>query len=142
MSAKAASSPGRKKASNLFKEARSFSSFSVNDLQRAKEFYSQTLGLDVSETPEGLELHTGNNTVFLYPKPNHSPASFTVLKFHVDDIDAAVDELNGLGVTLEHYELPDIKTDKRGIARGPEGPAAIAWFKDPAGNILSVLQDR
>ena len=142
MSAKAASSPGRKKASNLFKEARSFSSFSVNDLQRAKEFYSQTLGLDVSETPEGLELHTGNNTVFLYPKPNHTPASFTVLNFHVDDIDAAVDELNGLGVTLEHYELPDIKTDERGIARGPEGPAAIAWFKDPAGNILSVLQDR
>ena len=142
MSAKAASSPGGKKASNLFKEARSFSSFSVNDLQRAKEFYSQTLGLDVSETPEGLELHTGNNTVFLYPKPNHTPASFTVLNFHVDDIDAAVDELNGLGVTLEHYELPDIKTDERGIARGPEGPAAIAWFKDPAGNILSVLQDR
>jgi len=142
MSAKAASSPGRKKASNLFKEARSFSSFSVNDLQRAKEFYSQTLGLDVSETPEGLELHTGNNTVFLYPKPNHTPASFTVLNFHVDDIDAAVDELNGLGVTLEHYELPDIKTDERGIARGPEGPAAIAWFKDPAGNILSVLQER
>src|SRR5829696_5911520 len=142
MSAKAASSPGRKKASNLFKEARSFSSFSVNDLQRAKEFYSQTLGLDVSETPEGLELHTGNNTVFLYPKPNHTPASFTVLNFHVDDIDAAVDEFNGLGVTFEHYELPDIKTDERGIARGPEGPAAIAWFKDPAGNILSVLQDR
>lgn len=142
MSAKAASSPRRKKASNLFKEARSFSSFSVNDLQRAKEFYSQTLGLEVSETPEGLELHTGNNTVFLYPKPNHTPASFTVLNFHLDDIDAAVDELNGLGVTLEHYELPDIKTDERGIARGPEGPAAIAWFKDPAGNILSVLQDR
>ena len=141
MSAKAASSPGRKKASNLFKEAKSFSSFSVNDLQRAKEFYSQTLGLDVSETPEGLELHTGNNTVFLYPKPNHTPASFTVLNFNVDDIDAAVDELNGLGVTLEHYELPDIKTDERGIARGPEGPAAIAWFKDPAGNILSVLQE-
>jgi len=141
MSAKAASSPGRKKASNLFKEARSFSSFSVNDLQRAKEFYSQTLGLDVSETAEGLELHTCNTTVFLYPQPNHTPASFTVLNFHVDDIDAAVDELNGLGVTLEHYELPDIKTDERGIARGPEGPAAIAWFKDPAGNILSVLQE-
>jgi len=142
MSAKAASSPGRKKASNMFKEAKSFSSFSVNDLQKAKEFYSQTLGLDVKETPEGLELHTEDNIVFLYPKPNHTPASFTVLNFHVDDIDAAVDELNGLGVNLEHYNLPDIKTDERGIARGPHGPAAIAWFKDPAGNILSVLEER
>ena len=142
MSAKAASSPGRKKASSLFKEAKSFSSFSMNDLKKAKDFYSQTLGLDVRETPEGLELQTANNTVFLYPKPNHTPASFTVLNFHVDDIDEAVDELTGLGVTFEHYDLPDIKTDERGIARGPEGPAAIAWFKDPAGNILSVLEDR
>ena len=142
MSAKAASSPGRKKASNMFKEAKSFSSFSVNDLQKAKEFYSQTLGLDVKETPEGLELHTDDNIVFLYSKPNHTPASFTVLNFAVDDIDAAVDELNGLGVNLEHYNLTDIKTDERGIARAPHGPAAIAWFKDPAGNILSVLQER
>jgi len=142
MSAKAASSPGRKKASNMFKEAESFSSFSVNDLQKAKEFYSQTLGLDVKETPEGLELHTDDNIVFLYPKPNHTPASFTVLNFAVDDIDAAVDELNGLGVNLEHYNLPDIKTDERGIARGPHGPAVIAWFKDPAGNILSVIEEQ
>lgn len=141
MSAKAATSPGRKKASNIFKEAESFSSFSVNDLHKAKEFYGQTLGLDVTETPEGLELHTGNNTVFLYPKPNHTPASFTVLNFHVDDIEAAVDELNGLGVMLEHYNLPDIKTDERGIFRGPKGPM-IAWFKDPAGNILSVLEEK
>ena len=142
MSAKAASSPGRKKASSLFKEAKSFSSFSVNDLKKAKDFYSQTLGLDIRETPEGLELETANNTVFLYPKPNHTPASFTVLNFDVDDIDEAVDELTGLGVTFEHYDLPDIKTDERGIARGPQGPAAIAWFKDPAGNILSVLEGR
>ena len=142
MSAKGASSPGRKKASSLFKEAKSFSSFSVNDLKKAKDFYSHTLGLDIRETPEGLELQTANNTVFLYPKPNHTPASFTVLNFNVDDIDEAVDELAGLGVTFEHYNLPDIKTDERGIARGPEGPAAIAWFKDPAGNILSVLEDR
>src|SRR5215211_9511530 len=140
MSAKAASSPGRKKASDMFKEAECFSSFSVNDLQRAKEFYSQTLGLDVSETPEGLELHSGNNTVFLYPKPNHTPASFTVLNFPVANIEEAVDELNALGVTLEHYNLPDIKTDDRGICRGP-GPQ-IAWFKDPAGNILSVLEEQ
>ena len=142
MSAKTASAPGRKKASDLFKEAKSFSSFSVNDVKKAKDFYSQTLGLDCSETPEGLELHTSDNTVFLYPKPNHTPASFTVLNFQVDDIEAAVDELTGLGVTFEHYDMPDIKTDRRGIARGPEGPAAIAWFKDPAGNILSVLEDR
>ena len=141
MSTKAASAPGRKKASDLFKEAKSFSSFSVDDLKKAKEFYSQILGLDVKETPEGLELHTEDSTVFLYPKPNHTPASFTVLNFAVDDIDAAVDELNGLGVKLEHYNLPDIKTDERGIARGPHGPT-IAWFKDPAGNILSVLEEK
>ena len=141
MSAKAGTSPGRKKASNMFKEAKTFSSFSVNDLQKAKQFYSETLGLDVKESPEGLELHTEDNVVFLYPKPDHTPASFTVLNFAVDDIEAAVDELNGLGVKLEHYDLPDIKTDQRGIARGPHGPT-IAWFKDPAGNILSVLEER
>ena len=141
MTAKAAATPSRKKASNIFKEAKSFSSFSVNDLQQAKEFYGQTLGLDIKETPEGLELHTDSNTVFLYPKPNHTPASFTVLNFAVDDIEEAVADLNALGVTLEHYNLPDIKTDERGIARGPHGPT-IAWFKDPAGNILSVLEER
>ena len=141
MTAKAAASPGRKKASNIFKEAKSFSSFSVNDLQKAKDFYRETLGLQIKETPEGLELHTGSNVVFLYPKPNHTPASFTVLNFHVDDIEEAVDELKSLGVTFEHYNMADIKTDERGIARGPHGPT-IAWFKDPAGNILSVVEER
>jgi predicted enzyme related to lactoylglutathione lyase len=141
MTAKTAATQGRKKTSNMFREAESFSSFSVNDIQKAKEFYGQTLGLDVKETPEGLELHTEDSTVFIYPKPNHTPASFTVLNFHVDDIEAAVDELNSLGVNLEQYNLPDIKTNERGIARGPHGPT-IAWFKDPAGNILSVLQER
>ena len=141
MTAKAAATPSRKKASSMFREAETFSSFSVNDLGKAKEFYGQTLGLEIKETPEGLELHTENNTVFLYPKPNHTPASFTVLNFAVDDIEAAVNELNTLGVNLEHYNLPDIKTDERGIARGPHGPT-IAWFKDPAGNILSVLEER
>ena len=125
----------------MFKEAKSFSSFSVNDIKKAKEFYGETLGLEVKETPEGLELHPGNNVVFLYPKPNHTPASFTVLNFPVDDIEKAVDELKGLGVKLERYDLPDIKTDERGIARGPKGPM-IAWFKDPAGNILSVLEEK
>jgi predicted enzyme related to lactoylglutathione lyase len=141
MTTKAAATPSRKKASNIFREAKSFCSFSVNDLKKAKEFYGQTLGLDIKETPEGLELHTGENTVFLYPKPNHTPASFTVLNFPVNNIDEAVDELNGLGVNFEHYNLPDIKTDERGIARGPDGPT-IAWFKDPAGNILSVLEEK
>ena len=141
MTAKAAASPSRKKVSNLFREAKSFSSFSVNDLRKAKEFYGETLGLEIKESPEGLELHTADSVVFLYSKPNHTPASFTVLNFNVDDIEEAVDELKSLGVTLEHYDLPDIKTDERGIARGPHGPI-IAWFKDPAGNILSVLEER
>ena len=141
MTTKTAATPGRKKASSLFREAESFSSFSVNDVQKAKEFYGQTLGLEVKETPEGLELHTGNNTVFLYTKPNHTPASFTVLNFAVNNIEEAVEELNGLGINLERYNLPDMKTDERGIARGPNGPT-IAWFKDPAGNILSVLEEK
>ena len=133
-----ASASRGKRPSKLFKDAKAFSSFSVNDLKRAKEFYGQTLGLDVKENHEGLELRTGAQSVFLYPKPNHTPASFTVLNFPVDDIETAVDELEALGVKLEHYNLPDMKTDERGIFRGQPGPQ-IAWFKDPAGNILSVL---
>lgn len=140
MSTKAAATPSRKKASNIFKAAESFCSFSVNDLQKAKEFYGQKLGLDVTETPEGLDLRTGNNAVFLYPKPNHTPASFTVLNFPVDDIEEAIDELASIGVTLEHYNLPDIKTDTRGIFRGPGHQ--IAWFKDPAGNVLSIIEEQ
>jgi predicted enzyme related to lactoylglutathione lyase len=140
MTAKAASMPSRKKASNIFKAAKSFCSFSVNDLQKAKEFYSQMLGLDVTETQEGLELQTDKNTVFLYPKPNHTPASFTVLNFRVDDIQDAIEELTSMGVTLEHYNLPDIKTDTRGIFRAPGHQ--IAWFKDPSGNILSVIEEQ
>ncbi|MGI8735447.1 MAG: VOC family protein [Pyrinomonadaceae bacterium] len=129
-----------KKASSMFKEAEAFSSFSVNDLKKAREFYGGTLGLEVAETPEGLELHLAGNTVFIYPKPNHTPASFTVLNFSVNNIEEAVDEIVALGLRLEHYDLPDMKTDERGIARGP-GPK-IAWFKDPAGNILSVLEGK
>jgi len=125
----------------LFRDAKAFSSFSVNDLKRAKEFYGQTLGLDVSETAEGLELRNKGTSVFLYPKPNHTPASFTVLNFPVDDIETAVEELESMGIRLEHYDLPDMKTDERGIFRGNPGPQ-IAWFKDPAGNILSVVQPK
>ena len=139
MTAKGAAQTSRKKGSSMFKDSKSFSSFSVNDLKKAKAFYGGTLGLGVTESEEGLELHlAGGNTVFLYAKPNHTPASFTVLNFPVNDIEEAVDELVDLGLRLEHYDLPDLKTDKRGIARGP-GPK-IAWFKDPAGNILSVLE--
>jgi len=138
--ARAASTPGRKKASDIFQEAKSFSSFSVDDLKKAKDFYSETLGLEVKESAEGLELYCGDNTVFLYPKRDHLPASFTVLNFGVDDIEEAVGELNAMGINLEHYDLPGIKTDERGIARGGPGPK-IAWFKDPAGNILSVLEE-
>lgn len=136
----ASASRGRQ-PSKIFKEAKAFSSFSVNDLRQAKEFYGRTLGLEVSETHEGLELHNGGSAVFLYPKPNHTPASFTVLNFPVDDIETAVDELEAMGIRLEHYDLPDMKTDERGIFRGQPGPQ-IAWFKDPAGNILSVLEEQ
>ena len=140
MAPKAASKQSREKASNIFKEASAFSSFSVNDVKKAKDFYFETLGLEVSETPEGLELRTGDNVIFLYPKPNHTPASFTVLNFQVDDIDEAVKQLSTLGVTLERYNLPDIKTDERGIFHGPGHQ--IAWFKDPSGNILSVIEEQ
>ena len=129
----------RKRVSSIFSESQAFSTFSVNDLKKAKEFYGETLGLDVKETKEGLELHLeGGNTVFLYPKPNHTPASFTVLNFPVNNIDEAVDEIMELDIRLEQYNLPDLKQDERGIARG-RGPK-IAWFKDPAGNILSVIE--
>ena len=141
MTTKSAATPAKKRTTNIFQEARSFSSFSVDDLKKAKEFYGDKLGLDVSEIEEGLELNTGDATVFLYLKPNHTPASFTVLNFPVEDIEAAIDELTTVGISLEHYNLPDMKTDERGIARGPKGPT-IAWFKDPAGNILSVLQPK
>jgi predicted enzyme related to lactoylglutathione lyase len=126
----------------MFKDAKAFSGFSVDDLQKAKEFYSQTLGLEVSETKEGLALRlVGGGQVFIYPKPNHEPATFTVLNFRVNDIDQAVDQLTKLGIRFEHYE-GQMKTDEKGIFRGAaraEGPN-IAWFKDPAGNILSVLE--
>ncbi len=131
----------KRKTSRMFKEANAFSSFSVNDLKVAKQFYGQTLGLDVSETAEGLQLNlAGDHKVFIYPKPNHTPASFTVLNFDVDDINLAADELTSLGLRLEKCDQPGLKTDEKGIMRGP-GPQ-IAWFKDPAGNILSVIEER
>jgi predicted enzyme related to lactoylglutathione lyase len=120
-------------------DSKAFSGFSVNDIEKAKEFYGRTLGLKVSESNGLLTLHlAGGNNVLIYPKPNHTPATFTVLNFPVDDVDQAVDELTKRGVRFEIYDLPDIKTGKTGIMRG-NGPT-IAWFKDPAGNILSVLE--
>lgn len=123
----------------MFKNTEAFSSFSVDDLTKAKQFYASTLGLSINETKHGLGLKlAGGGDVFIYPKPDHSPASFTVLNFHVDNVEATVDELTALGVKFEQYE-GEIETDAKGIHRN-DGPT-IAWFKDPAGNILSVLQD-
>lgn len=136
----AAQKKGRNKISSRFKDSKAFSSFSVNDLKKASDFYDGILGLKVTETQEGLELHlAGGHTVFLYPKPNHTPASFTVLNFPVNNIEEAVTELVDVGLRLEHYDLPDLKTDKRGIASGPG--MKIAWFKDPANNILSLIEE-
>ena len=123
----------------LFKQTKAAPSFSVNDTKKAKDFYGKTLGLDVEEGKEGLELHiAGGTDVFVYPKPDHTPATFTILNFMVDNVEKTVDELGKRGVQFEKYDNSDIKTDARGIHNGP-GPK-IAWFKDPAGNILSVLE--
>ena len=126
----------------MFKDTKAFSGFSADDLQKAKEFYGQTLGLDVADGPMGvLQLNiAGGAVILIYPKPNHTPATFTILNFPVDDIERAVDELTKRGVRFEQYDNPDIKTDDKGIHRGDVGPK-IAWLKDPAGNILSVLEE-
>lgn len=124
----------------MFKHTKAFSGFSVNDLKKAKDFYSQVLGLEVTDNPMGiLELHIeGSSNILIYPKPNHEPATFTILNFPVDDIDKAVDVLTSKGVKFEQYE--SLHTDEKGISRGGGRGPNIAWFKDPAGNILSVLQ--
>jgi predicted enzyme related to lactoylglutathione lyase len=125
----------------MFTFQKAFSSCSVNDLAKAKAFYSGTLGLPVKETPEGLSIQvSADYTLFLYPKPNHTPATFTVLNFQVNNVETAVDKLMAAGVTFLQYE-GEIKTDKKGIARGTSGPL-IAWFADPAGNIISVVENR
>ena len=127
----------------MFRDTKAFSSFSVDDLNRAKQFYADTLGLELEERPEGLELHlAGGGRIFAYPKPNHEPATFTVLNFLVADVEQAVAELKRRGVRFESYDVPDLKTDANGIARPDSGPAAAAWFKDPAGNILAVMEEK
>lgn len=121
----------------MFEQSKAFSGFSSNDIPKAKGFYAKTLGLDVTEENGMLSLHlTGGGNVLIYPKDDHQPATFTVLNFPVDDINGAVEGLTKAGVQFERYD--GMGQDDRGIMRG-NGPA-IAWFKDPAGNILSVLE--
>jgi catechol 2,3-dioxygenase-like lactoylglutathione lyase family enzyme len=123
----------------MFKDTRAFSGFSVDDLEKAKAFYGQTLGLDVSEANGLLQLHiAGGTTIVVYPKDNHVPATFTILNFPVSNIEQAVDDLTARGVRFERYNTDHLVTDEKGIARG--GGPNIAWFTDPAGNILSVLE--
>lgn len=120
-------------------KAKAFPGFSVDDLGAAKEFYGSTLGIDVTEDDGMLTLHLGSGTnVLVYPKPDHSPATFTILNFPVDSVDRAIDDLTDRGVHFETYNRKDLKTDERGVLLG-DGPR-IAWFKDPAGNVLSVLE--
>jgi catechol 2,3-dioxygenase-like lactoylglutathione lyase family enzyme len=121
----------------MLRESRAFSGFSTNDMEKAREFYTDKLGLNVTEEDGALNLHLeGGGVVFIYPKDNHEPATYTVLNFPVKDIDEAVDALARAGIQLERYE--GIDQDQKGVARS-DGPC-IAWFKDPAGNILSVLE--
>lgn len=128
----------------MFKNTPAFSGFSVDNLNKAKEFYGNILGVTAEEDDMGLTLKiAGGHKIFVYQKDDHSPATYTILNFVVEDIDKAVDELISKGVKLEHY-TGDMKTGDKGILRGLSvnmGPD-IAWFKDPAGNFLSVLQDK
>jgi catechol 2,3-dioxygenase-like lactoylglutathione lyase family enzyme len=122
----------------MFRTTKAFSGFAVDDLERARDFYERTLGLEVSGENGLLTLHlAGGRDTIVYPKPDFVPATYTILNFPVEDIDAAVDELTAKGVELERYD--GFGQDSRGISRAPEGPP-IAWFRDPAGNILSVLE--
>ena len=121
----------------MFANTPAYSGFAVPDIDAARDFYANTLGLDVTDEHDFLTLHlAGDRPTLVYPKPDYTPATYTILNFQVEDIDAAVDELTARGVSFERYDGFD--QDDKGVARG-DGPE-IAWFKDPAGNILSVLQ--
>jgi predicted enzyme related to lactoylglutathione lyase len=123
----------------MFGDTRAFSGFAVDDIGKAKQFYAETLGLEVTEENGMLTLHiAGDRPTLVYPKPNHTPASFTILNFPVDDIEPAVDQLAARGVVFERYEGTPAATDEKGIFRG--GGPLIAWFTDPAGNVLSVVE--
>lgn len=124
----------------MLQPSRAFSGFSVNDIHKARTFYRDTLGLKTTEPMNQLALQlTDDSHVFVYEKKDHVPATFTVLNFPVDNVEKAVQELTSKGIQFEHYD-GEIKTDEKGIFRG--GGPLIAWFKDPAGNILSVLEER
>lgn len=127
----------------MFKNTKAFSGFSVDDVSKVKSFYADVLGLEVTEANGMLNLKiAGGNPVLVYPKgPGHVPATYTILNFPVKDIDEAVDELTRRGVKFEHYDMGQTKTDAKGIARSDGNGPNIAWFKDPAGNIMSVLED-
>jgi predicted enzyme related to lactoylglutathione lyase len=126
----------------MFTPSKTFSSFSINDIGKAKTFYQTVLDLPVRETPEGLSIAVSNDySLFLYPKPNHLPATYTVLNFQVDNIDEAVDGLTKKGVSFLQYQ-GDLQTDKKGIARNLQQGPLMAWFADPAGNIIGVMQAR
>jgi catechol 2,3-dioxygenase-like lactoylglutathione lyase family enzyme len=123
----------------MFRDTKAFSGFAVDDIAKAKDFYGDTLGLEVSEDDGLLTLHVaGGRPTLIYPRPGHTPAEYTILNFPVDDVEEAVDALAERGVEFERYEGTDIETDEKGVFRG--GGPLIAWFKDPAGNVLSVLQ--
>ena len=123
----------------MFADTKAFSGFAVPDIEQARAFYGDTLGIRTSEEYGLLHLHlAGDRDTLVYPKPDHTPAGYTILNFPVDDIEAAVDELAARGVTTERYD--GMPQDERGIMR--EGGPFIAWFRDPAGNVLSVLQER
>lgn len=124
----------------MLSDSPAFSGFSTDDIDAARAFYSGVLGLEVTEEMGILSLHLGGgHRAIIYPKPNHEPAGFTVLNFPVPDIDAAVDGLTAAGATFEKYEGTPMATDEKGIFRG--GGPLIAWFTDPGGNVLSVIQD-
>lgn len=127
----------------MFKPTTTFCGFSVNDMSKAKKFYENSLGLQVDESNMGLQLKLPESSVFIYQKDDHKPATYTVLNFVVENIDEAVKSLKEKGVIFEQYDEGMIKTDADNIARGKSaemGPD-IAWFKDPAGNFMAVLEN-
>lgn len=128
----------------MFKNTKVFSSFSAADMAKTKDFYSKKLGIKVTEESEGLMLHiAGNNPILVYPASGSKAAKYTILNFPVDDVEKAVDELAKRGVKMEQYDMPMFKTDAKGIVRNDgsdPGPKAMAWFKDPDGHVLSLMQ--
>ncbi|MDZ4746197.1 MAG: VOC family protein [bacterium] len=126
----------------MFKSKGPFSGFAVKDISKAKDFYLNTLGLDVTSEAMGiLRIHLANGAdIVVYPKADHEPATYTMLNFPVTDINSAMNALESKGVTFEHYDLPGLKTDENGISRSKG--MSVAWFKDPSGNILSVIEEQ